>query len=155
MINTRKFGFGDKCYCTDASLIENYEIAIKDEKQCWDCHHKLEAFYTVSELIQMGRYYNVSPRELIFLTHKDHSNWPHVGRIVTEETKSNMSKSHVGKTSGMKGKRAWNKDKKTGPLSKTHKQKCSEAQLGRHWFTNGTTSVKTYECPPGFRPGRK
>lgn len=28
--------------CEDPSLIENYELAINDDTQIWDCHHRLE-----------------------------------------------------------------------------------------------------------------
>lgn len=38
MINT----VGVKRYCCDyISLIENYNKAIEDNTQIWDCHHKL------------------------------------------------------------------------------------------------------------------
>ena len=32
----------DKICCEDISLIENYESAISDKTEMWDCHHRLE-----------------------------------------------------------------------------------------------------------------
>lgn len=71
---------GPKCkqYCLDVDKIENYDEAIKSSKM-YICHHKLEAFFTAKELVAMGKYYNRPARELIFLTYKEHRNWPHKG----------------------------------------------------------------------------
>ena len=39
-----------KAYCCeDISLIENYEQALNDKTQTWDCHHKLEIELRVSQ----------------------------------------------------------------------------------------------------------
>ena len=60
-------------YCRDdISLIENYEKAISDETQKWDCHHRRESIYTKSQLIEIREYYNRPAAELIFLLPKDH-----------------------------------------------------------------------------------
>lgn len=156
MINERMFDSSkEKCYCDQVNLIENYNEAISDLYNVWECHHKLEAFFTMDELIEMNRYYKVEPRELIFLKCKEHDNWPHIGRVIKDSTKQKMSDSHKGKSSGMKGKIPWNKGKKgVQKMSEETKEKQRKSQIGRHWYTNGVTSIKCYECPPGYKPGR-
>ena len=58
----------DYC-CEDISLIENYEQALNDQTQVWDCHHRLEIELGLSaaELIKQGLYWNRPASELIFL----------------------------------------------------------------------------------------
>ena len=67
--------FVKKCCCEDISLIENYEKAVNDKNQIWDLHHKLEIELekTANDLISIGLYYNRPASELIFLTHKEHT----------------------------------------------------------------------------------
>ena len=44
-----------KKYCReDISLIENYDKAINDKTQTWDCHHRKESQYSVDELVDIG-----------------------------------------------------------------------------------------------------
>lgn len=64
-VKTQKY-----CYCDNPEFIENYDKAMSDTTQTWSCHHKLEAFYRSSELKAMGRYWHVSPRELVFVKEK-------------------------------------------------------------------------------------
>lgn len=62
-------------YCKDdISLIENYNKAISDTTQIWDCHHRLETDLnlTAQELIYNNMYYNRPSSELIFLTRTEH-----------------------------------------------------------------------------------
>ena len=102
MAISKKYFFGSKCcrYCEHPQQIENYELAIQDSEKTWLCHHKLEAFFTKQELIDMGRYFNVPARELIFVrTQKDHMNLPHCGlerksssELISKKTKEAMSK---------------------------------------------------------------
>ena len=61
------------CYCRHPELIENYDLAIADETQAWDCHHRFEALFTKQELIKYNWYYDVEPNCLIFLTHVEHN----------------------------------------------------------------------------------
>ena len=109
--------------CEDISLIENYQDAINDKEQTWDCHHRLETDLGLStqELNDSNRYWKVEAKYLIFLTpsehHRIHSsllkgeNNPKYGKpswnsgkhnIYSEDTLQKMSKS-------LKGKSAWNK----------------------------------------------
>ena len=107
---SKKYFFGPECikYCKNPELIENYNKAINDTENIWECHHKLEALFTREELIEMGRYYNVPARELVFVKNKkEHFDWPHKGKVImrkkmkgkkfTEEHKEKISKSNTGK----------------------------------------------------------
>lgn len=63
----------------DISKIENYDKAISDTTQTWECHHKLELTlngefaHTKKELIRLEIYYDRPYFELIFLTKSEHS----------------------------------------------------------------------------------
>lgn len=69
-----------QCYCTKPELIENYNLAIADKTQVWDCHHRNERFYAQDELISLGLYCNCPPCELIFLTPREHCSTYHVAK---------------------------------------------------------------------------
>ena len=58
----------------DISLIENYESAINDNTQVWDCHHRNEITMnkTKDELKELHLYYDRPASELIFLTRSEH-----------------------------------------------------------------------------------
>lgn len=89
---------GIKKFCKEnISLIENYEKAINDKTQMWDCHHRLEIELGVSakQLIKMDLYYNRPASELIFLTHAEHTKL-HKSNM-REETKKQISESNKGK----------------------------------------------------------
>ena len=64
-------------YCCEAiSKIENYRLAIEDNSQIWDLHHRLEIrgdyINTREELKLMNIYYNRPAAELIFIPHSEH-----------------------------------------------------------------------------------
>ena len=81
-----------KKYCNESlSLIENYDKAIADKEQTWDCHHRREIETSRKELIELGEYYNRSASELIFLTKKEHISLHHKDKNMSEETKRKMS----------------------------------------------------------------
>ena len=66
-----------KIYCRDdISLIENYEQAINDTINVWDCHHRLEIHSdyrnSKKELKMMNLYENRPAAELIFLKINEH-----------------------------------------------------------------------------------
>ena len=63
-------------YCKeDISLIENYDLAVNDQKQTWHCHHRLETdlLLTTEELKSLNLYFNRPANELILLTLSEHS----------------------------------------------------------------------------------
>ena len=115
-------------YCKDdISLIENYDKAIADDTQTWECHHRRETIYSRSGLKEIGEYYNRPACELIFLTPANHRRLH-----------------HNGNSNPMFGKHH----------SEEAKKKMSESKKGKHWYNNGVASVQTETCPEGFVPGR-
>ena len=56
--------------CDDPSLIENYDKAINDTTQTWDCHHRGEVLpcgrFSRDDLNKFGLYFNRPAAELIF-----------------------------------------------------------------------------------------
>lgn len=143
-----------KEFCKEEiSKIENYDKAINDPTQIWDCHHKIELHqdgsvrFTRASLKKLDLYYNRPASELIFLTHSEHShihnkgvNHPlygkpawNKGKTSTPETRAKLSESHKGKTFSAETKAkmsASRKGKKLAPFSAEHKAKLSEAHKG-------------------------
>lgn len=107
---------GSRCFCRHPELIENYEKAIADTAQVWDCHHRREEFYSQKELKERGEYYDVPPDELIFLTKSEHYKMDSACKRISEamkgkkqpplseETKRKMSEAHKGKPANNKRK---------------------------------------------------
>jgi len=118
-----------KYCCEDISLIENYDKAISDPNEIWDCHHRLEIqddkVMTVDELKKDGLYFHRPASELIFLSHHEHTKLhmndekhPLYGKHHSEETKHKMSEAMKGENSPFYGKH----------FSEEHKRKISEAR---------------------------
>ena len=118
--------------CEDISKIENYEEALNDNTQTWDCHHRAEILpcghFEIEDLKEYGLYYNRPANELIFLTHKYHIGFHKSGRHLTPEHKERISESSKGKK-----------------LSEETKQKISEAHKGKPtpWLKGRTLSEET------------
>lgn len=97
------------CFCRNPEQIENYEAAISDTTQIWQCHHRLETHnsdgerrlvdLTREELIALDIYYDRLPEELIFLAHSEHVKLhkPHKGKKFSEETKMKLSEAKKGR----------------------------------------------------------
>lgn len=118
------------CFCMSPELIENYDKAIADESQTWECHHRNERFYTKQELIDLELYYNCPPCELIFLTHKEHMNEYHKG-IAQAKKEIGEGKKGIPRSENVKLKISKaNKGKKR---SDETKQKLSDYYKGKHW----------------------
>ena len=86
-----------KNYCSeDISKIENYDEAVSDTTQTWQCHHKLEIQNGISispsELKKQNLYYNRPASELIFLTEEEHKRLH--GFNQRDETKNKISEKH-------------------------------------------------------------
>lgn len=105
-------------YCKeDLSKIKNYDLAIADTTQTWDCHHMTETWWNCSkqELIDNECYYNRKACELIFLTPSEHHKLHSKGKHLSEDTRKKLSAAHKGKK-----------------LSEEHRRKLSEANKGKH-----------------------
>ena len=86
--------YAKKYCCEDLSLIDNYELAINDTTQMWDCHHRRESIYSSKDLIEIGEYWKRSAAELIFVPHDQHTKLHHKG-----VSKGLMDKDHKAKLS--------------------------------------------------------
>ena len=153
MINEEKTRM--KCR-EDFSLIQNYDKAISDDTQVWDCHHRLGTVIPKKKLLEMDLYYNRPAIELIFLTHKEHISLHHKDKKRTDKTRNNISKSLKGRVfseewkqklkDAHKGQIPWNKGltpseetrrklseaaKRRPPISEETKKKLSEAAKRR------------------------
>lgn len=117
--------------CEDISKIENYDKAVADTTQTWECHHRMELIETGAivdssrqDLIDWGIYYNRSADELIFLTHSEHQRLhtkglkgkgPFKGRSHSEETKRKITEKLKSKpTKSMKSAVAYREYKANG-----------------------------------------
>lgn len=139
-----------KKFCKDFTKIENYEKAISDTAQTWQCHHQLEthnsdgterprnAQLSREELIALDMYYNRPAEELIFLTEVEHKRLHNVGkkrRSFSEEWKKKLSEAHKGKHHSEEHKKKLyeaNKGKHS-EISEETRRKLSEANKGKHW----------------------
>lgn len=164
MINVKKV----KCYCKDdISLIENYDKAINDNLQTWQCHHRRETIYSKSDLIEIGEYYNRPAIELIFLTPKEHISLHHKGKTfkLSEETKRKISESVKGEKNGFYGKKhseetkkkmsESHKGKNRKPKSEEHKRKISSLLKGRVPWHKGKTGIYSEETKRKMSESKK
>lgn len=124
-----------KTYCfEDLSLIENYDTAIADTTQTWECHHRGEVLpcgkFLVYDLRKFGLYYNRPAAELIFLSPSDHRYLHFKGVPKSEATKKALSKAHKGVPKSEAHKKAISDAKKGVPLSEATKKAMSEARKG-------------------------
>ena len=162
MINEHKV----KQYCReDISLIENYDKAISDSTQTWQCHHKAEILpcgrFSRDDLNKYNLLYNRSANELIFLTEFEHKclHKNHLGKKHTAETKLKISLSKRGRPSGRKGAHHTEDAKMKisvglsgRRLSEEHKAKLKN----KVWANNGIVS-KMFDrdfVPPNWTLGR-
>ena len=123
-----------KKFCKDdISLIENYDKAIADDTQVWDCHHRRETIYSVKDLQDIGEYYNRPACELIFLTPVDHRRLHNLGKPSGMKDKHHSTETRKKMSEAHKGKQAWNKGI---PQSAETRKKMSEAHKGEnnYWF---------------------
>ena len=99
-------------YCKDYKNIENYEQAVKDQTQTWECHHRLETDLGLSmnELINKNLYFDRPANELIFLTCAEH--------IALHNSITNK---HYGNKNSMYGRN--HKEESKQKISKTKKEK--------------------------------
>lgn len=136
-----------KRYCKeDISNIENYDKAIADTSQTWECHHRTEIWWNCSmqDLIDNECYYNRKACELIFLTPTEHSSLhkkgklhPMYGKHHSTETKQKISESQKGKTLSEETKRKISKSHKSLKASDETRRRMSKARKGKSHASNG------------------
>lgn len=146
MIGRKHFNlkFPSRLFCRNPELIENYDKAMADTTQTWQCHHRLETHnsdgerrsvdITSEELKALDMYYNRPAEELIFLTINEHSSLHSKTRVCSAETRKKMSESMKGKHHSEETRKKISeaqKGKKRGPFSEEHKKKMSESMKGK------------------------
>ena len=131
--------------CEDLSLIENYDLAVADTTQTWECHHRGEVLpcgrFSIDDLKKFGLYYNRPASELIFLTPTTHRSLHNKGVPLSKETKKAIS-------DGIKGV----------PKSEAHKKAISDAMKGVNakkvlQFTKSRELIK--EWPSAIEASRR
>ena len=133
-----------KSFCNgDITEIENYEKAINDFSQTWDCHHRKETDEGLSakQLMDLRLYFNRPSCEFIFLTHSEHIKLHN--KHQSEETKQKISIANKGKH-----------------LSEETKQKIGESQKGEKHHMYGKhqsdeTKRKQSESMKGKNKGKR
>ena len=117
--------------CEDLSLIENYDLAVADTTQTWDCHHRGEILpcgrYEAKDLKKFGLYYKRPACELIFLPHDEHMSLHYKGVPLSEATKQKMSEAHKGVPKSEETKQKLSDALKGVPKSEAHKKAISDA----------------------------
>lgn len=118
----------------DISKIENYDVAVADTSQCWDCHHRTEIWWNCSskELLDNECYYHRPAKELIFLTHAEHA------------------KLHNKLGEYSQRPDAWCKTKEGREYARNHISNLK-------WYNNGIKSIRinlNEQPPEGYVPGR-
>lgn len=124
-----------KKYCNgDITKIENYDKAMSDKINTWQCHHRMEiqpdgTILSKKWMIEHDIYYGVDPCMLIFMTISEHTAlhnknrtaasklhrkelFRNVHRTFTDEQKAKMGAVHKGKAPWNKGLK-YNKETNT------------------------------------------
>lgn len=156
-------------YCKEApTLIENYDKAINDTTQTWDCHHRLETELNLSkqDLIDRDIYFNRPASELIFLTHTEHIRIHHEQRWSDPENIKQYSEKMKQYWSDIENKKQQSEKMKQSWSTPEHRKHRSEHMKGkikdRPWMSKlGESSVRPkldeidYYLNLGYHFGRK
>lgn len=130
-----------KNYCKkDISKIKNYDKAIADTTQTWDCHHMTETWWNCSkqDLIDNECYYGRKACELIFLTHAEHNRLHNKGKHYSEESREKMSEAKKGKIHSVETRKK---------MSESHKGKLTTVfgkAFKEHYGKTSRDDIKLY-----------
>ena len=146
--------------CEDFRLIENYELAINDTTQMWECHHRGEVLpcgrFSRDDLKKFGLYYKRPTAELIFLTSTAHRllHFKGVPRgPMSEANKKAISEAKKGIPLSEAHKKAVSDGLKGVLLSEAHKKALSEAHSKKILqFTKSGEFIKEW---PSIREASK
>ena len=126
----------------DISKIENYDKAISDNTQIWDCHHRAEILpcgrFSVDDLKKFDLYWFRPASELIFLTKSEHGRLHGRRRQFSEETKEKWSKARKGKSLTYEHKMKISRALVGKKASEATKRKLSELRKGKPSHMRGT-----------------
>lgn len=105
------------CLCRHPELIENYDKAIADTTQVWECHHRFELqcpIYKPSyrDLMAWSLYYDRPANELIFLSPDEHRRLHFKGKPRSEEWSKKISEAKKGKPRSEETKRRMSEGRK-------------------------------------------
>ena len=136
------------CFCRVPELIENYDKAVADDTQTWDCHHRLETHnsdgekrlvdISRAELIALNMYYDRPPEELIFLISSEHKNLHNKNKSESEETRGKISEAEKGRHLSEEWKRKISEANRGKKRSEEVKKRWSEAHKGKPTWNKGT-----------------
>lgn len=144
--------------CEDLSLIENYDKAVADETQTWNCHHRLEmqgdCRISPKKLRELGLYENRPASELIFLTKAEHNRLHMLDTKLSKETKQKISQANHGKKRSEETKRKISEIQFGKKMSAEACKNMSKAQSLLRWWNNGEKEIKAKSCPDGYSAGR-
>lgn len=118
-----------KKVCRNYEQVENYEKAVADEENSWELHHRREIDENKSrqQLIDEGKYYDVDPSELIFLTEIEHKSLHNTKERNPMFGKATWNKGTVG------AQTAWNKGI---PMNEDAKERM-KATMKKTWEEQG------------------
>lgn len=120
--------------CEDISLIENYDEAIKDTKQVWDCHHRNEITLNVSasKLKEMGLFYYRPANELIYLPHSEHISLHSKGIIPWQKGKTGVYSESTIKQMSESAKKRGKMPESAKKQGETMKKKYASGEIQPH-----------------------
>lgn len=136
-----------KRFCKeDISKIKNYDKAIADNTQTWDCHHMTETWWNCSkkDLIDNECYYHRKACELIFLTHEEHTRLHHKNKNVTENTKQKISKTQKGRTLSLETRIKMSKSHKGNVNNKGKIKSVFGKEFKEHFGLTKSVNKKLY-----------
>ncbi len=139
--------------CEDITKIENYEQAVSDKSESWQCHHRAEVLpcgnFSANVLKRFGLYWHRPASELIFLTRSQHctlhrknqapeEKMKRKSRVITKETRERLSKAAMGRSFSEETRKKLSAAKQGSRhpnfgkhLSESTRRKISEANAGK------------------------